>query len=153
MGSQPQVRLADPRVLEKQRRGVRLHDPSGLEDVAPVRVLERDYHLSYPFLIEQDGQLLMIPETAQNGSVEVYRCIDFPLRWKLEKVLLQGVRCVDPTFHRGPDRWWMFANAAAPGSRMFDDELHLFHAESLLGEWQPHRRNPVKSDARCSRPG
>lgn len=119
---------------------------------APVRVLERDYHLSYPFLIEQDGELLMIPETAQNDSVEVYRCVDFPLRWRLERVLLQGVRCVDATFHRGPDRWWMFANAAAPGSRMFDDELHLFHAERLLGDWQPHRRNPVKSDARCSRP-
>jgi hypothetical protein len=123
---------------------------------APVRVLERDYHLSYPFLIEQDGELLMIPETAQNGTVEVYRCIDFPLRWKRERVLLEGVSCVDATFHRGTDRWWMFANAA-PSSRgeaggMFDDELHLFHADSLLGDWQPHRRNPVKSDARCARP-
>ena len=46
----------------------------------------------------------------------------------------------------------MFANAAASGSRMFDDELHLFHAERLLGHWQPHPRNPVKSDARCARP-
>jgi hypothetical protein len=119
---------------------------------APVRVLERDYHLSYPFLIEHDGALLMIPETAQNGTVEVYRCVDFPLRWRLERVLLEGVRCVDATFHRGTDRWWMFANAAAEGSRMFDDELHLFHAERLLGDWRPHPRNPVKSDARCARP-
>lgn len=127
---------------------------------APVRVLERDYHLSYPFLIEQDGALLMIPETAQNGTVEVYRCVDFPLRWRLERVLLEGVRCVDATFHRAPDRWWMFANATAVGREsgrgdsggMFDDELHLFHAERLLGDWQPHRRNPVKSDARCARP-
>lgn len=117
-----------------------------------VRVLERDYHLSYPFLVEHDGQLYMIPETAQNGTVEAYRCIDFPLRWKLERVLMQGVRCVDATFHRAADRWWMFANAAAAGSRMFDDELHLFHAERLLGDWRPHPRNPVKSDARCARP-
>lgn len=117
-----------------------------------VRVLERDYHLSYPFLVENDGQLYMIPETAQNGTVEAYRCIDFPLRWKLERVLMEGVRCVDATFHRAADRWWMFANAAAEGSRMFDDELHLFHAERLLGDWRPHPRNPVKSDARCARP-
>src|SRR5262249_60302440 len=51
---------------------------------APVRVLERDYHLSYPFLLEHDGSLYMIPESAQNRSVELYRCIDFPLRWRLE---------------------------------------------------------------------
>jgi hypothetical protein len=118
----------------------------------PVRVLERDYHLSYPFLVEHEGQLYMIPETAQNGTVEAYRCVDFPLRWRLERVLLSGIRCVDATFHRGPDRWWMFANVAAAEARMFDDELHIFHADDLMGDWQPHRRNPVKSDARCARP-
>lgn len=118
----------------------------------PVRVLERDYHLSYPFLLEHDGALYMIPETAQNRSVEVYRCVEFPLRWRLERTLLEGVRCVDATFHRGGDRWWMFANGAAGESRWFNDELHLFHAERLLGDWKPHRRSPVKSDARCARP-
>ena len=119
---------------------------------APVKVLERDYHLSYPFLAEHNGQLYMIPESAQNGTVEVFRCVDFPHGWKRERVLMQGTRCVDATFHRGPDRWWMFANVAASGSRMFDDELHVFHAADLLGDWQPHARNPVKSDARCARP-
>jgi len=118
----------------------------------PVPVLERDYHLSYPFLLEHEGQLYMIPETAQNGTVEIYRCVDFPLRWKLEKTLLQGVRLVDATLHRGAERWWMFANGAAGASRGFDDELHLFHAERLFGEWQAHPRNPVKSDVRCARP-
>ncbi len=119
---------------------------------APVRVLERDYHLSYPFLLEHDGALYMVPETAANGTVELYRCTDFPRRWRREKVLLDGVRLVDPTLHRGPDRWWLFANAAPGESRVFDDELHLFHAPSLFGDWQPHRRNPVRSDARCARP-
>jgi hypothetical protein len=118
----------------------------------PVRVLERDYHLSYPFLLENDGNLYMIPETAQNGTLEAYRCVDFPLSWRLERVLLSNVRCVDATFHQGPDRWWMFANAGTSGATEFDDELHIFHAERLLGEWLPHPRNPVKSDARCSRP-
>jgi hypothetical protein len=119
---------------------------------APVPVLERSYHLSYPFLLEHDGVLYMVPETAQNGTVELYRCTDFPRGWKLEKVLLEGVRLVDPTLHRGPDRWWLFANAAPGESRVFDDELHLFHAPGPFGEWQPHRRNPVRSDARCARP-
>ena len=119
---------------------------------APVRVLERDYHLSYPFLFEHEGVLYMIPESARNRTVELYRCVEFPHAWKLERKLLEGVRCVDATLHRAADRWWMFANAAAGESRMFDDELHLFSAERLSGDWQPHPRNPVKSDARCSRP-
>jgi hypothetical protein len=116
----------------------------------PVRVLERDYHLSYPFVFEHDGRLYMIPETGRNGTVELYRCEDFPLGWRLERVLLEGVRLVDATLHRDAGRWWMFANGGT--GRVFDDELHIFHAERLHGEWQPHARNPVKSDARCARP-
>jgi hypothetical protein len=118
----------------------------------PQRVLEREYHLSYPFLVEHEGALYMIPESARNNTVEAWRCVDFPLRWKRERVLLAGVRCVDATFHRGEDRWWIFANLASGGTRVFDDELHLFHAAELLGDWQPHPRNPVKSDVRGARP-
>ena len=119
---------------------------------APVSVLEREYSISHPFLLEQDGNLYLVPESEQNRTVEVYRCVDFPQRWQLERTLLDGVRLVDATFYRGPDRWWMFANGAAGDSRVFDDELSLFHAPRFLGDWAPHRRNPVKSDARSSRP-
>jgi hypothetical protein len=119
---------------------------------APVRVLERDHHLSYPFLFEHEGALYMVPETAQAGRVELYRCTDFPLRWRRERVLLEGVRLVDATLERTAGRWWLFANGAPGSSRVFDDELYLYHSEKLLGEWQPHLRNPVKSDARCTRP-
>jgi hypothetical protein len=118
---------------------------------APVRVLERDYHLSYPFLIELDGQLYMVPETGENRTVELYRCTDFPNRWRLEKVLLRDAWFVDATIHRTGDRWWMFVNVGVERGEPHD-ELHLFHADHLLGEWQPHPCNPVKSDVRCARP-
>jgi hypothetical protein len=84
--------------------------------------------------------------------VEAYRCIDFPLRWRLERVLIDGLRLVDATFHRAPDRLWMFANGAPGDSAVFNDELYLFHAPSLLADWQPHARNPVRSDVRGARP-
>ncbi len=125
-------------------------DPSGRAS-EPVKVLERDYHLSYPFLVEHQGELFMVPETGENRTVEVHRCIEFPHRWRLEKVLLQNIFCVDATFLRTDGRWWMFGNVAVEGTEIYD-ELHLFHADDLFGEWRPHRRNPVKSDARCARP-
>jgi len=117
----------------------------------PVRVLERDYHLSYPFLIEEGGELYMIPETGGNRTVEIYRCVEFPNRWKRERVLLDGLWAVDATLHKEAGKWWMFANVANPGAEIHD-ELCIFSAESLLGEWKPHPRNPVKSDVRNARP-
>ena len=130
-------------VVEVNRKG---------EASAPLKVLERDYHLSYPFLIEEDGELFMIPETADNATVELYRCVEFPHKWKLERVLVEGLKCADATLHREHDRWWMFTTATRPGGADINDELHLFSAERLLGDWKPHRGNPVKSDVRSARP-
>lgn len=116
-----------------------------------VPVLEVDCHLSYPFVFQWDGDFFMIPETASRHRVELYRCVTFPSRWKLERVLLSGLRAFDPTPTFLFGRWWLFANVAAYGAGSMD-ELHLFHADSPVGPWTPHRSNPIKSDVRSARP-
>ena len=117
----------------------------------PVKVLERDYHLSYPFLFRWENDWYLVPESAGNSTVELYRCVSFPAEWRLERVLLQGEKLYDVTLREIRGRWWMFASMAVGGALEWD-ELHLFHADSPLGPWRPHRRNPVKSDVRSSRP-
>jgi hypothetical protein len=117
----------------------------------PIKVLERPYHLSYPFVFEWDGTYYMIPETSDNRTIELYRCVSFPLQWKLEKVLIDGVTATDATIAHINDRWWMFTTIS--GDRWMNfDELYIFHASTPLGPWEPHKRNPVKSDVRSSRP-
>ena len=118
----------------------------------PVKVLERPYHLSYPFVFRWNGEWWMIPETQQNRTVELYRARAFPHDWQLEQVLLPGVNAVDATLAEIDGRWWMFVNMAVEGASL-SDELHLYHAPSPLGPWQPHRRNPVKSDVCSARAG
>lgn len=118
---------------------------------APVRVLTRPYHLSYPFVFEAEGELFMVPETAANRSVELYRCVHFPDRWVLEQTLLRDIHCVDASLYRNAEGWWMFASVGRDADDVHD-ELHLFHATRLGGTWRPHPRNPVRSDARGARP-
>ena len=113
-------------------------------------VLERPYHLSYPFIFAWDGSLYMLPETAENGTLEVYRCEAFPFRWRLHRVLLENVRAFDATLWRENDLWWMFVNIAEPGADS-SDELHLYRSTTPLGPWTAHRGNPVVSDVRCAR--
>ena len=117
----------------------------------PVPILERDYHLSYPFVFQWDGDWFMTPETGSHDQVELYRCAGFPSQWKLERVLLSGVRAFDPTPAFLFGKWWLFANIPAYGAGI-NDELHLFSADSPVGRWTPHRQNPIKSDVRSARP-
>jgi len=118
----------------------------------PEKVLEQPYHLSYPFVFQWEGEYYMIPETFQNRTVELYRCRAFPFEWQLETTLLEGLKAVDATLAEIEGRWWMFVNLGVEGTANSHDELHLFHAPTPLGPWQPHRRNPVKSDCRSARP-
>jgi len=118
---------------------------------APTPILEKDYHLSYPFVFQWDGDWFMIPETGAHHQVELYRCLNFPSQWKLERVLLSGLTAWDPTLAFLFGKWWLFASIPAYGAGSWD-ELHLFHADSPLGPWTPHRNNPIKSDVRSARP-
>jgi hypothetical protein len=93
----------------------------------------------------------MIPESVAHGTVELWRATGFPLEWKLEKVLFEGL-CVDttPLFHQG--RWYFFT---ALLSRLKTHAAFgaLFHAATLSGEWVQHPDSPISTDVRSARPG
>lgn len=118
---------------------------------APVVVLERDYHLSYPHVFHWQGELYMVPETRNGGRVELLRCVDFPSRWELHKLILDDIRAVDATLWHQDATWWMFVNVALDGGNTAD-ELHLYFADSLQGDWQHHPASPLSADLRCARP-
>ena len=117
----------------------------------PSCVLERPYHLSYPFVFAHQGELLMIPESSAMKRVELYRAVEFPTRWELDTVLIDQLDAADATLLEHAGRLWLFVAVAAPHASSLD-ELHLFSASSLRGSWQPHPLNPVVSDVRCARP-
>jgi hypothetical protein len=117
----------------------------------PEVVLERPYHLSYPCVFFVGDDAFMLPETAANGAIELYRAVSFPSEWAFEAVLVSDVRAVDPTLIEHEGRFWLFANIAVKGAST-NDELFLFSSRSVEGQWEPHPWNPVVSDVRRARP-
>jgi len=114
-------------------------------------VLKRDYHLSYPFLFEYEGNLFMTPECADAGKIEAFRCTSFPNKWESHAVLMDGIRAFDPTLVEHNGKWWLFATIQGHGNSP-NDELHLYYADHPFGNWIPHRLNPVNVDVRRARP-
>jgi len=117
----------------------------------PRPALEEGYHLSYPNVFESDGEVWMVPESGANASVDLYRAIDFPFRWKREATLLDGVVASDATLMRDRAGWWMFAATRLWRATGWDS-LSVFYAPSLLGPWRACRHNPVVLDATAARP-
>ncbi len=123
--------------------------PDGpIGDAEPV--LDLPYHLSYPFVFEEDGETWMIPESCANGTIDLYRATAFPRGWVHEATLVRDVIASDATLVAHEGRWWMFATVR-DGGGSFSDALHLWSAPDFRGPWAPHARNPVLIDVASAR--
>jgi hypothetical protein len=127
-------------------------EPDGYEELGVA--LEEPFHLSYPFVFEVQGELYMCPETEQAREIRLYKCVEFPLTWKLHRVLRSDVAAVDTGIVRHGGRWWMLTNIDTAGIGDYRSELHLFHADEFdSSDWQPHPANPVIFDSSRARNG
>lgn len=117
--------------------------------------LSRDYHLSYPFVFRHEGQLFMIPETNQARRLEVWRCVEFPLRWELFSTGLEGLSSADSTLTLFNGKWWLLTNLS--DFHAYEDhcsELHVFEVDGpALNRLVPHKNNPVVIDSTVARNG
>jgi len=116
---------------------------------APLVCLEnRDCHYSYPHVFREGSEILMIPESFESNSVDLYCCRRFPNEWVHDSILMQG-RFVDTTLWQAEGLWWLATTSAepAPGAGF----LWLYYSSSLRGKWQLHPANPISTDIRTSR--
>ena len=116
---------------------------------SPEIVLDPGVHASYPYLIEHDGTMFMLPETSASGGLVLFEAVDFPKRWRPAVTMLPGVPALDATVVLHAGTWWMFATRRDRGP---NHSLFIWHATSLTGPWTEHEANPVKTDARSARP-
>lgn len=117
----------------------------------PFLVLEEPWHLSYPCLIEREGELYMLPEASLSGAVTLYRCVDFPGKWEPVGQLLTGIEAADATIFQHAGRFWMMS-VVREGVGGYSDTLAIHHAPDLLGPWEEHAMRPALVDSRLARP-
>ena len=123
--------------------------PEGAVGV-PRPVLQHEVHLSYPFVIEHDGDMWLIPESSGARTLELYRAVDFPWTWERHSTLLEGIEVSDATPFEHAGRWWLTATVGYGGS--LSDSLCLWSAPDLRGPWTAHQQNPVLIDIASARP-
>ncbi|KAJ7545232.1 hypothetical protein O6H91_09G111700 [Diphasiastrum complanatum] len=104
--------------------------------------LDEEWHLSYPFVFEFNGQIYMMPEGSKNGDLRLYRALDFPLHWTLEKVLIHKP-IVDATMLEYDGSYWIFGSDFHRFGAHKNGELEIWYANNPLGTWKQHKRNPV----------
>lgn len=140
-----------PHATRKAVISVSTLDANGIAR-APEVVLDEPFHLSYPQVFAEDGQIWMLPEASGSGGLILYRAEDFPRRWVRVATLIEGP-VSDATLLRRDDGYWLIATDHDGGVGSTSDTMVVFHAPRLTGPWTPHRQNPIVIDRRRARPG
>jgi hypothetical protein len=126
--------------------------PDGSAVSSPVPVLTAKYHLSYPFLFEYEGALHMMPEAGAGRTLDVYRCEEFPHRWRKRVTLMSNLRYADATLQAYQGKWWLFVTLKR-GLFALSRDLFVFSADNpLTDKWTPHPGNPVVRSFSAARP-
>lgn len=124
----------------------------GTEIVEHGIAVNEPYHLSFPFLFEYRNQLYMCPEASASRQVRVYRCVEFPLKWELENILMEGVSAADTMLFQKSGKWWLLTSIDESGAHDHCSELFLYSSDSpLSATWIPHPQNPIRIDSRGGR--
>ena len=95
----------------------------------------------------------MCPETSEMKDIRLYRCLDFPLQWELDKTLMKDVSAVDSNIFEFNKKWWMLTNIDSSDSGEHCSELHLFYSNDLKSNWKSHPLNPIIFDSKTARNG
>jgi hypothetical protein len=109
-------------------------------------LLDEPYHLSYPCVVEDRGELFLLPETSEVGRVELYRFSRFPSEVELVARLVEGLALVDTTPIFLNERWYFFTTTLQP----FMETL-LFWSDQLEGAWNLHPCSPISSSVKNGR--
>ena len=157
--------LADPFVISRNgkdycfvedfdyrtgRGSISVYELAGRGGVRIGTALAEDFHLSFPFLFEYQGELFMCPESSEAKEIRIYKCVEFPLHWKLDTVMMRNVNAVDSVIFEKDGQWWLLTSIDPVGTGDYRSELFAFHATSPFGEWVAHPLNPILVDATCA---
>lgn len=113
----------------------------------PWVVLEENEHLSFPYVLEHECNLYLIPECYQSRTVKLYRIDTKEVKAHFVGELLTGYAAVDPVVFRHEGRLWLlFTEKSFPSVH-----LYAFYSDHLLGPYIPHQNNPVKTDIATAR--
>lgn len=120
-----------------------------------IDVLDKPYHLSYPNIFVEDGEIFMIPECSAAKHLEVYRCVDFPAKWELYSTALEGESVADSIYYRDKNgERWLLTSKESPKVVSHCNELWAYRIDSLkFNKVESHQMNPVVIDASVARNG
>lgn len=123
----------------------------------PVIVLHEPFHLSFPYVFEDNGSIYMVPESQENDSIRLYRANDDLTSFTFVRTLLKKEReeglhynLNDSHIFKKDDTYFLFTSYQKDW--MYYQELYVTN-DLLNGSFVRHPQSPICSSNEYGRNG
>ena len=117
-----------------------------------TELIKKKYHLSYPFIFRFKKQIYLSLETARKKELQIWKCLEFPNKWKIYKNIFKKQSVVDPTFFLDKEKkLWLFINKSIDKYKDHNSELYIYEVKNNFTKFVPHKLNPVIIDCTLAR--
>lgn len=110
-------------------------------------VLSEPFHLSYPFVFEDNGAIYCLPEANESNRITLYRFNEDELKLEKDSVLMENIQAVDPTLYFKNGKWNLFLGL----QKYSNIKLFRYLSDELRGPYEPYYNNPIKTDCQNAR--
>jgi len=106
--------------------------------------IDEKFHLSFPFILQVENELFIIPESRSQNEIILYRCNKWPLGWERFVVLIPDIQAVDNLIFYHKKLWWILSTKSVTGDLNCQSELYLYYSMDLFSSnWTSHGNNPI----------
>ena len=116
--------------------------------------IDEKFHLSFPNIFWFENDLYMCPETSMEKKIIIYKCIDFPLKWKQECIALENSKYSDNLIFCWNGLWWLLTSVDPIKGESINQKIEFniyFNKSPIKGKWTKHKQNPIFVDSLLSR--
>ena len=105
-------------------------------------IIKENFHLSFPFIFKYNQNHFMVPESCENNSLRLYKCIKFPNKWIFYKKIIKNINCVDPVIFKWENNWILLTSKHK--NELFYNKLYSYTSRNPLSDnWKPLILGPV----------
>ncbi|MDB3927279.1 hypothetical protein N9343_00895 [Flavobacteriaceae bacterium] len=108
-------------------------------------VIKEKFHLSYPFIFDFEGEIYMVPESCNDHSIRLYKCVSFPLKWTYQYNLIDNIDAADTNIFFHDNKYWLTTNVDPTNKGNQNSILYCYHSDSPISkDWIEHTNNPIQ---------
>lgn len=111
---------------QKGELGYFVINDDGSHSKIQIIMANKEYHYSFPNVFQHNDSICMIPETQDQGVIYIYKAVEFPNKWEIEKILLDDGHYADSTLLKNNDNLYLITSEVYAPEDVLTTTMKIF---------------------------